>query len=391
MSENTHPVTPAAPSAPVDVPVDVDVPIRVLMLFTILNRGGAETMVMNYYRHIDRMKVQFDFVVHREERGAYEDEIEQLGGRIYRFMPLRPWTIPHYKKQIKRFFDEHPEYRIIHGQCSESGYFFYKEASRRKIPHIIAHAHSSHVPFDLKLVFRTWLKHKMRPYLTDYFACGIEAAEWLFGKKLARKAMTLPNAIDTKLYQFSETIRQKKREQLGINPQTMVICHVGSFVKAKNHQFMLSVFIHLLEHNPDALLLLIGDGELKCAIESKVQALFLSENVRFLGTRTDVNELLMASDVFLFPSIHEGLPLSLLEAQCSGLPCLISDGVPQEACMTDLTTCLSLHKNKVEDWVNAIIKQSAIHCGRSVYTKQITAAGYDVEQNALWLQNYYLL
>ena len=97
-------------------------PVRVLMLFTILNRGGAETMVMNYYRHIDRTKVQFDFVVHREERGAYEDEIEQLGGRIFRMMPLRPWTIPHYKRQIRQFFDEHHEYRIIHGQCSESGY-----------------------------------------------------------------------------------------------------------------------------------------------------------------------------------------------------------------------------------------------------------------------------
>lgn len=365
------------------------VPVRVLMLFTILNRGGAETMVMNYYRLIDRTKVQFDFVVHREERGAYEDEIEQLGGRIYRFMPFRPWTVPQYKKQIKRFFDEHPEYRIIHGQCSESGYFFYKEASKRGTPHIIAHAHSSHVPFDLKLVVRTWLKHKMRPYLTDYFACGIEAAEWLFGKKLAQKAIVLPNAIDTKLYQFSETIRQVKREQMGINPHTMVVCHVGSFIKAKNHQFILSIFKRLLEHNPDALLLLIGDGELKCALESKVEMLSISGKVKFLGTRTDVNELLMASDVFLFPSIHEGLPLSLLEAQCSGLPCVISDGVPQEACMTDLVIRLSLHDD-IEQWIDAISKLYPVSGDRSVYAQKITDAYYDIHHNAIRLQRFYV-
>ena len=364
-------------------------PIRVLMLFTILNRGGAETMVMNYYRHIDRSKVQFDFVVHREERGAYEDEIEQLGGRIYRFMPLRPWTIHQYKKQIKQFFDEHPEYRIIHGQCSESGYFFYQEASKRGIPHIIAHAHSSHVPFDLKLIGRTWLKHQMRPYLTEYFACGKEAAEWLFGKKLASKAVILPNAIDTKRYQFSERIRKEMREQLGISPQTMVICHVGSFVKAKNHHFLLSVFKLLHEQVPDSLLLLIGDGELRHDIEKEVQRQSLSGCVRFLGTRSDVNELLMAADVFLFPSVHEGLPMSLVEAQCSGLPCVVSDVVPQEACMTNLITRLSIN-NKEAKWADAITKLFPISFDRSSYVQQIAGAGYDIRQNVKVLQNLYL-
>lgn len=365
-------------------------PIRVLMLFTILNRGGAETMVMNYYRHIDRSRLQFDFVVHREERGAYEDEIEQLGGRIYRMMPLRPWTFRQYQRQISSFFDEHPEYQIIHGQCSESGYFFYKEAAKRGVPHIIAHAHSSHVPFDLKLIVRTWFKHNMRPYLTDYFACGKDAAEWLFGKKLAQKAMILPNAIDTKLYQFSEKIREAKREQLGISPQEMIVCHVGSFVNAKNHAFLLNVFCRLFQKNPSALLLLIGDGSLKNEIEQKTHQLSIDKAVRFLGVRDDVNELMMISDIFLFPSIHEGLPMSLVEAQCTGLPCVISDGVPQEACMTDLITRLSLYNNKVEDWANSINRQSIIHHDRSGYARQIAIAGYDIKQNAQWLQNFYI-
>ena len=136
-------------------------PIRVLMLFTILNRGGAESMVMNYYREIDRTKVQFDFVVHREEKGDFEDEITALGGKVYRMMSLRPHTFGKYARQIAAFFDEHPEYQIIHGQCSESGYFFYKEAAKRGIPVIIAHAHNSQVKIDAKWFFRTWMKHQM--------------------------------------------------------------------------------------------------------------------------------------------------------------------------------------------------------------------------------------
>ena len=363
-------------------------PIRVLMLFTVLNRGGAETMVMNYYRHIDRSKVQFDFVVHREERGAYEEEIEQLGGRIYRMMPLRPWTIPQYKRQIRQFFDAHPEYRIIHGQCSESGYYFYKEASRRGVPVIIAHAHSSHVPFDLKLIVRTWLKHKMQPYLTNYFACGKDAAEWLFGKRLAQKAIIMPNAIDTKAYQYSETTRKKKREQLGINPHTMVVCHVGSFVKAKNHRFILSVLKHLHGLASDSLLLLIGEGILKPTIEQEAQLHFQERSVMFLGIRTDVNEWLMAADVFLFPSLHEGLPMSLVEAQCSGLPCVISDRVPKEACLTNLVTRISLN-NKAEEWADTVLHQATSRPDRTAYVQQIAEAGYDIAKNAQWLQTFY--
>lgn len=365
------------------------VPVRVLMLFTILNRGGAETMVMNYYRHIDRSKVQFDFIVHREERGAYEDEIERLGGRIYRMMPLRPWTIPQYKHQIRQFFDKHSEYRIIHGQCSESGYFIYQEAAKRQIPVIIAHAHSSHVPFDLKLIFRTWMKHKMRPYLTHYFACGKDAAEWLFGKRLAKKAIILPNAIDIQQYVFSPSIRQEIRSQLGVSDNYTLVCHVGSFVKPKNHRQIVEIFNAYHKVQPNSKLMLIGEGPLKKEIQRQVSRLDFSDSVFFMGLREDVNQLLMAADLFLFPSIHEGLPVSLVEAQCSGLPCIISDGVPQEVCITDLVTRLSIY-NKIEKWSEAICRQSAIHNDRSVYANQIAEAGYNINQNAQWLQRFYL-
>ena len=365
-------------------------PVRVLMLFTILNRGGAETMVMNYYRHIDRSKVQFDFVVHREERGAYEDEIEQLGGRIYRMIPLRPWNIPRYKRMIKMFFEEHPEYRIVHGQCSESGLYFYKEAHRRGLPVIIAHAHSSHVPFDMKLPFRTWMKHRIRPYLTNYFSCSKDASEWLFGRHLASKAIILPNAIDTILYRFLEEVRQQQRKAMNIDPNCLVICHVGSFAKAKNHAFLLSVFQQLLQKRPDALLLLIGcGGSEEINVKKKATSLFPSNNYCFLGARNDVPRLLMVADVFVFPSLHEGLPLSLVEAQCSGLPCIVSDTIPQEACLTDLVKCLSL-KESPETWADALIKQAEMSRDRTIYSQKIATAGYDIKDNVNWLQNFYL-
>ena len=364
-------------------------PLRVLMLFTILNRGGAETMVMNYYRAIDRSKVQFDFVVHREEEGDYEKEIRSLGGKIYRMMPLRPHTFRKYEKQISSFFDEHPEYKIIHGQCSESGYFFYKEAAHRGIHVIIAHAHSSHVKFDLRWIVRTWMKHKMRPYLTHYFSCGEEAAEWLFGKQLAKKAIILKNAIDIKSYQFNEEIRKSKRSELRIPADTLTVCHIGSFVKVKNHVFILEIFEKLLKKRPDANLLLVGDGVLKEQTEKKAMEKGIQTQVHFLGVRKDVNELLIAADALVFPSLFEGLGITVVEAQSTGMPCIISDIIPNEVMITDLVEKVSLHES-ASLWAEKLINASTKTFDRSVYAEKVASAGYDIKSNSQWLEKFYL-
>ena len=364
-------------------------PIRVLMLFTILNRGGAETMVMNYYRAIDRSKVQFDFVVHREEEGDYEEEIRSLGGKIYRMMPLRPHTFGKYEKQISSFFDAHPEYRIIHGQCSESGYFFYKEAARRGIPVIIAHAHNSHVKFDLKWIVRTWMKHQMRPYLTHYFACGEEAAEWLFGKQLAKNAIILKNAIDTLQYKFDEQLREKKRKELRLPSSTLTICHIGRFDKVKNHSFILDIFEKLLKKRPDAHLLLIGDGVLRKQTENKAKEKGILAQVRFLGVRRDVNELLQAADVMVFPSLFEGLGIAVVEAQCTGMPCIISDIIPNEVMITNLVEKVSL-RERASIWAEKLIAATTRTFDRPAYAEKVASAGYDIKSNSRWLEKFYL-
>ena len=151
-------------------------PIRVLQVFSILNRGGGETMIMNYYRHIDRSRVQFDFLVHREEPGAYEEEIKTLGGRIFRIPPI---TSPvRHARAVRAFFDDHPEFRIIHGHVSELGYFIYREAAKRHVPCIIAHAHNARCSLDLKWPFRALLKRLIRSYISCGMTCGLDAARW---------------------------------------------------------------------------------------------------------------------------------------------------------------------------------------------------------------------
>ena len=364
-------------------------PIRILMLFTILNRGGAETMVMNYYRNIDRTRVQFDFLVHREERGAYEDEIEALGGRIYRLMPLHPLTFGKYQMQISDFFDAHPEYRIIHGHCSESGYFIYKEAHKRGIPVIIAHAHSMKALFDLKWFFRTYFKHAMRKYVTQIFTCGEEAGVWLAGKRLSATAVLQRNAIDTHRYLYSPDTSAAVRKSLGIPMNCQVIGHVGSFWKIKNQTFLIDVFQTLHQQHPQTRLVLVGEGELRKGLMQKVKNMNLEDSVMFLGTRSDVPDLLKAMDVFVFPSFGEGLSVAMMEAQCAGLPCVVSDGIPKEVAMTDLVTFHSLNQS-IDAWVAAIETALAKGQDRTIYPAMITEKGYDIKKNAEWLQNYYL-
>mgnify|MGYP002463249260 CR=1 FL=1 len=300
-----------------EINVTMEGPVRILMLFTIMNRGGAETMVMNYYRHIDRNRVQFDFMVHRQEQGVYDDEIKTMGGKIYRMIPLHPFTFGTYRKQISDFFDQHPEYRIIHGHCSESGYFVYREAARRAVPVIIAHAHNAHALFDTKWLFRTYFKHAMRPYLTQGFTCGKEAARWLLGNELGKKAILQRNAIDTLLYRFDEVVRLEVRQELHLPEDATVVGHVGRFNRQKNHEFLLEVFHkYVQELNSTAHLLLVGTGKLQKVIQKKIQQFRLTDQVHLLGERPDVNRLLQAMDLFLFPSFMEGLSVSMVEARC---------------------------------------------------------------------------
>lgn len=360
-------------------------PVRILQLFTILNRGGAETNVMNYYRKLDKSKFQFDFAVHREEKGAYEDEIVSLGGRIFRFSNIHPLKLKAYKKQIQNFFDQH-QYTIIHGQCSELGYFFYKEAYKRGVPVIIAHGHNSKSKFDFKFPFRWFWKKRMMRYVNTYFSCGDEASVWLFGKKKALNAFTMTNAIETKLFAYNEQKSLQIRKELNAI-ETKNWIHVGRFNIQKNHEFLISVFNLLLQKNPSQKLFLVGEGELKVKIQEKVQFLGIKDKVVFLGSRNDVNELLQGMDVFLFPSLFEGLPVSLVEAQASGVYCVISDGIPQEAILIPENVSVISLKKATQQWADII--QSLVLSEKKNVSSLIQDKGYDIDSNVRILEEQY--
>lgn len=363
-------------------------PIRVLQCFTIMNRGGAETMIMNYYRNIDRSKVQFDFLVHREEKGAYEDEIKSLGGRIYRMPNIHPKNFSSYKKEIAKFLNEHKEYKIIHGNFSELGYFLYKEAKKQGVPTRIVHAHNYSKVFDAKSIFRFYWKHAMRPYVSHMFTCSKIAGEWLFGKKESKKAIMINNAIDSKKFSYSEDKSKAMKKELGVENK-FVVGHVGRFNIQKNHEFVIDTFNEIKKQNNDSVLLLAGAGELENKIKEKVKELNLEDSVLFLGSRSDINDVMQAFDVFVFPSIFEGLGVVLIEAQAAGLKCFTSEGaVPLEAKVTNLLSYLPLHKGG-KYWADEILKY---RCGydRRNTSEEIIKNNFDIKKNAKWFEEFYL-
>lgn len=362
-------------------------PIRVLNLFTIMNRGGAETMVMNYYRNIDRSKVQFDFLVHREEIGAYEEEIKALGGRIYRMPPIYPQNFVKYKKEIRNFLKKHPEYKIIHSHMSELGYFVFKEAKKQGVHVRICHAHNSPHGWDLKMIMRNYFKYMMRPYITHMFMCGIESGEWLFDKKNKDKFIQLNNAIDAEQYVYDENIEKEVRTELGIKDE-FVVGHVGRFNKQKNHEKLIDIFYEITNITNNSKLILIGDGSLKQSMISKVESLNLQDKVMFLGTRSDVNRIMQTFDIYLFPSLFEGLSVSMVEAQAAGLQCFISSSIPKECIITDNVVTFDLNWNASK--IAKMIVDLHSNYKRTNTYDQIVKAGFDIKSNAKKLEDFYI-
>ena len=349
-----------------DREIEVMEPVRVLNLCTIMNRGGAETMVMNYYRKINREKVQFDFLVHREEEGAYEQEIKELGGRIYRMPPMYPQNFSLYKKKIREFFEEHKEYKIIHSHMSELGYFALREAARQEIPVRICHAHNAPHGFEWKMIVRNYFKKRMMPYLTHMFMCGKESGDWLFGKENEDKFIQLNNAIDAERFRYDSKKEEAIRKELNLENK-FVVGHVGRFFKQKNHQFLIEIFKE---------------------IQNQVKELGLEEQVRFLGVRSDVDQIMKCFDVFLFPSLFEGLPVTMVEAQAAGNLCIISDTIPRECCITENVRIYSLEKD-AKAWSDFVISESTDYKKKDMY-EEIVKAGFDIKQNAKRLEEFYI-
>lgn len=357
--------------------------VRVLQVVTYMGRGGLESMLMNYYRHIDREEVQFDFLVHRQERAAFDDEIESLGGRIYRLPRLVPWS-KNYLAALNRFFDEHSEHKIVHVHQDCLSSVILKIAAQHNVPVRVAHSHSANQDKNLKYPIKLWYKRGIPKYATDLFACGKGAGDWMFG---GASYQIINNAIDVVACAYNPTKRQEMRRQLGLENE-FTIGHVGRFNQPKNHPFLLDIFAALLRKEPNAVLLLVGGGEGMSKMQEKVQELGIAEHVRFLGVRSDVADLMQAMDVFVFPSLYEGLPVTMVEAQAAGLPCIISDKVPPECILTEGLVDIMLLSASPEAWAAKILKKKNLP--RIDRRSEIAAHGFDITTEAVKLQKFYL-
>lgn len=358
-------------------------PVRILHVVTYMGRGGLETMLMNYYRHIDRSKVQFDFLVHRDFEADYDQEILSLGGRIYHLPRLNPFSI-HYYKELNLFFKNHPEYRVVHVHQDCMSSIALKAAYRSHVPVRIAHSHNANQDKNIKYLIKRYFMRSIPQYATHLFACGEEAGNWMFNGK---KFIVLNNAIDTKKFAYDIDKRNIVRDKLAITDD-FIIGHVGRFNKQKNHDFLIDIFNEVHKMLNNSKLLLVGTGDLEDKIKEKVNSFNLANNVLFVGNRDDVNELMQAMDIFVFPSHYEGLPVTLVEAQASGLPVIKSNYVPDQCIMTPNVYTLSL-SNSPKEWADEIIKMMKEY-KRTDTSHYIMENQYDISVNAKWLEEFYM-
>ncbi|WHX41416.1 glycosyltransferase family 1 protein [Mesobacillus sp. AQ2] len=362
-------------------------PLRVLHVVVNMNRGGAETLLMNLYRNIDRSKIQFDFLTCKE--GVFDEEILKLGGKVYRIPYITEVGHSKYLKALTEFFIEYPQYQIVHSHMDKMSGFVLRAAKKAGVSVRIAHSHSTRSEGGAAARIYKWYAGTMIPkYATDFVSCSKEAAEWLFGKK-ANGTIFLKNGIDLDKFKFSPKVRELIRSELKMEKDQFLVGHVGRFSMPKNHSYLLELFKEFLSYRREAILLLVGDGPLLPEIKRKAEEMELSKNIKFLGSRSDVEQLLQAFDVFLFPSIFEGVPVSLIEAQASGLPCLISDSITKEIDMgLGLVHSISLTNKKL--WIERMQDVINQHSTRnSNVNSLISDNGYDIKNASGYLQKFY--
>lgn len=361
-------------------------PLRVLQVMASLDRGGAESMIMSLYRAIDKGRVQFDFVVNKNENEyAFENEIKELGGRIY-YVPrfnFTNWYL--YRQEWIKLFKSHPELQIIHSHHTSPAFIYLRIANAMNRA-TIAHSHTSGGNNSIKSLIKIFSRFPVR-YIANYrFACSNAAAKWMFGKR-SLSAQIVNNAIDTNKFKFNEQLRNKYRTDLNCKDK-FVIGHVGRFDKDKNQSYLIDIFKAVYSKNNNSMLLLVGEGALRSEMEKKVKMLDLADAVIFTGVRSEIPELLQAMDVFVFPSLFEGLPVTVIEAQASGLKCFLSDSITEEVKITDLIEFISLEETSAY-WADQVLKYANGYKRKNM-SSEIFKAGYDIRASARWLENFYL-
>lgn len=354
-------------------------PIRIAQMMTDMNYGGVEMVVMNYYRNIDKSKVQFDFFALEGSTIPQREEIESLGGRV--FVVPKYTHLPKYEKEIQRLFREN-NYQIVHCHMNTLGVFAMYGAKSAGVPVRILHNHSTAGKGETK---KNIMKYILRPFAkmfpTELCACSRLAGDWIYGKGTSYRVFN--NAIDLDKYRYDEKKRKELRAELGLKGKK-VIGHIGRFCYQKNHNLLVDIFNEVLKIEKDAVLLLIGEGELENEIKEKVKKLGIEQSVLFLGRKADAYRYYQAMDLFLLPSRYEGLPVVGVEAQACGLPCVFSDCVTDEAKLLESTVYVS---GGIEEYVKAVEK--GLKTERKDTCIEMRKAGFDIKNEAEKLLEFY--
>lgn len=359
--------------------------IKILVFGITENPGGVESVIMNYYTHIDREKIQFDFLCNTDVV-AYEDKIKSLGGKIYRITP-RCKSKKKFTKDMEDFFSAYAkDYSAIWvNVCSLANIEYLKYAKKYGIKKRIIHSHNSqNMDTFIRGMLHRWNKKFITKYATDFWSCSDDASKWFYSEKIIKsnRYLLINNAIDYDIYRFNESIREKYRNEFKFDQETLVIGNVGRMHFQKNQQFIIRVFNQVHKKKQNSRLMLIGDGPDRNQIEDLVKSYKLENYVQFLGTRSDVNNLMQAMDIFLFPSIFEGLPLALIEAQASNLQIYASTAINNKIIIDEkLINFISLAENE-DYWANKILECKNFDRKTNQIEKLIKENGYDIKVEA---------
>lgn len=352
--------------------------IRILQVVSNMDRAGIETMLMNYYRHIDRNQVQFDFLCNKTKPGDYDAEILAMGGRIFHTPGLNPFKYIKYLRYMKQLFKEHPEYKIIHAHNDAFVAYSLYAAKRNNIPVRISHVHSAAFTLDYKWPLKVFCRFVIPSVCTHKWACGRKAGEFYYGKGLEFHVHN--NAIEIEKFVFNADIRSKLRKEYGLEDK-LVLGHVGRFMWQKNHSYLIEIFACVFRQEPKARLVLLGEGSGMDAIKAKVARMGLSDAVLFIGNVNNTREWYQAFDMFIMPSFWEGLPVTGIEAQAADLPCIFSDTITDEVKVLDSCKFMSI-KGDPGVWAEEILRIASAHVQRKDRTMEIRNAGYDIEIEA---------
>lgn len=352
---------------------------RILCIVSAMNAGGAETFLMKLYRKIDKTKYQMDFCVTVNERGVYDDEIESMGGKIFR-ITKKSENIKKFKSELYNVIKENEYKYVLRITSSAMGFMDLKVAKSAGAEVLAARSSNSSDGGSIKSSIAHILGRILYGRYVDVkIAPSDLAAEYTFGKRAYKngKVAILNNAVDLDVFHFDEKGRRNIRNEFNISPHTKVIGHIGRFSAQKNHEFLIDVFKDITLLNPDTILLLVGVGESEKKVKQKVSYMGLSDKVIFAGLRTDIPQILCAMDVFLFPSFYEGMPNTVIEAQATALPCVISDRITKQANILGTAKYLPL-ESSVSVWAKETLNSA--ECKRYNTRENFIKSGYEINK-----------